>query len=431
MQVSVETTSGLERRVTLGVDAKEIDGEINKRLQHLARTQKMNGFRPGKVPVKFIQKRFGSAVRQEVTQEIMQRNFFQAIQQEKINPAGYPRFEEVTNEAGKDLEFAAIFEVYPEIKVNDCSKLKIEKASAEVTDKDLDNMLSTLQKQKGEWKKVRRKPRKEDQVIIDFVGSIDGEEFDGGKGENHPLVLGSNTMIPGFEDQLIGAKKGEEIDVTVTFPETYQVEALRNKEAVFKVTITDVLGLALPDLTDEFATEFGQETVDELKAEVRKNMERELKNVLRQKNKSAVLDALREANEVDIPSAMLTQEIDAMRRQAQQQFAQGGDASKLPELPASMFEEQAKKRVALGLLVGEIIKSEEIEVDGDKVREAVDELASAYEEPSEVVNWYYNNENQLKEVEAMVLEDQVVESILSKAKVKEVNTAFDKVMNQK
>jgi trigger factor len=431
MQVSVETTSGLERRVTLGVDAKEIDGEINKRLQHLARTQKMNGFRPGKVPVKFIQKRFGSAVRQEVTQEIMQRNFFQAIQQEKINPAGYPRFEEVTNEAGKDLEFAAIFEVYPEIKVNDCTKLKIEKASAEVTDKDLDNMLNTLQKQKGEWKKVRRKPRKEDQVIIDFVGSVDGEEFEGGKGENHPLVLGSNTMIPGFEDQLIGAKKGEEIDVTVTFPETYQVEALRNKEAVFKVTVNDVLGLALPDLTDEFATDFGQESVDDLKAEVRKNMERELKNVLRQKNKSAVLDALREANEVDIPSAMLTQEVDAMRRQAQQQFAQGGDVSKLPELPASMFEEQAKKRVALGLLVGEIIKSEEIEVDGEKVREAVDELASAYEEPTEVVNWYYNNENQLKEVEAMVLEDQVVDSILSKAKVKEVKTAFDKVMNQK
>jgi len=430
MQVSVETTSGLERRMTMGVEASQIDGEIKNRLQQIAKTQRINGFRPGKVPVSFIQKRYGKAVRQEVTQELMQRKFFESIQAEKITPAGYPRFEEVTNESGKDLEFAAIFEVYPEIEVNDLAELKIEKQTCEVADKDLDGMLETLQKQKGTWKKVRRKPKKQDQVKIDFVGKIDGEEFEGGSATDYPLVLGSDSMIPGFEKQLIGAPRDEKVEVSVTFPEDYHAENLRGKEAVFDVTINDVLGLELPKIDDEFAKEFGQESVDELKEEVKKNMQRELKSVLRQKNKAAALDALLEANSIDLPQAMVSQEIEHMRRQAQQQFAQGRDIKDLPELPASMFEEQAKKRVSLGLLVGEIIKSESLEADGEKVREAIEELASAYEQPEEVVNWYYNNDQQLKEVEAMVLEDQVVETILAKAKVKSKKAKFDDIMKQ-
>ncbi len=430
MQVSVETTSGLERRMTMGVEASQIDGEVKSRLQHIAKTQRINGFRPGKVPVSFIQKRYGNAVRQEVTQELMQRKFFEAIQAEKITPAGFPRFEEVTNESGKDLEFAAVFEVYPEVEVSDLTKLKVEKQACEVEDKDLDNMLETLQKQKGEWKNVRRKPKKGDQVKIDFVGKIDGEAFEGGSATDYPLVLGSDSMIPGFEKQLIGVKKGESAEVTVTFPEDYHAENLKGKEAVFDVTVNEVLGLSLPDLDDEFAKEFGQDSVDALKEEVKKNMARELKSVLRQKNKAAVLDTLLEANEIDLPQAMVNQEIEQMRRQAQQQFAQGRDIKDLPELPASMFEAQAKKRVSLGLLVGEIIKQEKLEADGEKVREAIEEIASAYEQPEEVVNWYYNNEQQLKEVEAMVLEDQVVETILTKAKVKEKSAKFDEIMKQ-
>ena len=283
MQVSVETTQGLERRLTITVPADTVDSAVKSRLQQLAKTQRINGFRPGKVPVNVIKKRFGQAVRQEVAGDVMQQNFYQAVIQEKIQPAGMPKFELTKDEDGQDLEFTASFEVYPEVEVKGVSDIEIEKPVVEITDEDLDNMMETLQKQHATWKEVKRKAKKDDKVIIDFVGSIDGEEFEGGKAEDFALELGKDRMIPGFEKPLVGAKAGEEVTIEVTFPEDYHAENLKGKDAVFQTTVKKVEGLNLPKVDEEFAKLFGVEEggVDALKAEVRKNMQRELNQTLK------------------------------------------------------------------------------------------------------------------------------------------------------
>ena len=274
MQVSVETTQGLERRLTISVPADAVDSAVKSRLQQLAKTQRINGFRPGKVPVSVIKKRFGQAVRQEVAGDVMQQNFYQAIVQEKIQPAGMPKFELTKDEDGQDLEFVASFEVYPEVEVKGVSDIEIEKPVVDITDEDLDNMMETLQKQHASWKEVKRKAKKDDKVIIDFVGTVDGEEFEGGKAEDFALELGQGRMIPGFEKPLVGAKAGEEVTIEVTFPEDYHAENLKGKEAVFQATVKKVEGQSLPKVDEEFAKLFGVEEggVDALKAEVRKNM---------------------------------------------------------------------------------------------------------------------------------------------------------------
>ncbi|RLA04864.1 MAG: trigger factor, partial [Gammaproteobacteria bacterium] len=318
MQVSVETTTGLERKITVGIPADSINSEVNKRLQNLCRTQKMPGFRPGKIPMSVVKKRFGSPVRNEVMQDVMQRSFFEAINQENLQPAGQPMIEPGELESGKDFEFTATFEIFPEVTVNDFSKLKIEKPVAEITDKDLDGMLDTLLKQRGTWKSVKRMARKEDKVIIDFDGTIDGEPFEGGKAEDFSLILGSDSMIPGFEKQLLKVKKKEEREVTVTFPEDYHSKEVAGKDAIFKVVVNKVETLKVPELDDEFVQLFGIEDggVDKLKEEIRNNMQRELDANLKTKAKANVLESLKEANEVDIPSALIDQEIQVLRQQA-------------------------------------------------------------------------------------------------------------------
>ncbi|HAA97908.1 MAG TPA: trigger factor, partial [Alteromonas macleodii] len=318
MQVSVETTQGLERRLTITVPADTVDSAVKSRLQQLAKTQRINGFRPGKVPVNVIKKRFGQAVRQEVAGDVMQQNFYQAVIQEKIQPAGMPKFELTKDEDGQDLEFTASFEVYPEVEVKGVSDIEIEKPVVEITDEDLDNMMETLQKQHATWKEVKRKAKKDDKVIIDFVGSIDGEEFEGGKAEDFALELGKDRMIPGFEKPLVGAKAGEEVTIEVTFPEDYHAENLKGKDAVFQTTVKKVEGLNLPKVDEEFAKLFGVEEggVDALKAEVRKNMQRELNQTLKAQVKEDVIAKLVEANEIDIPQALIDQEVNALREQA-------------------------------------------------------------------------------------------------------------------
>lgn len=434
MQVSVETTTGLERKVTVAIPTDNIDSEVNKRLQQLSRTQKMAGFRPGKIPMSVVKKRFGAPVRQEIMQEAMQRSFFEAVNQEKLQPAGQPMIVPGEYEAGKDFEFTATFEVFPEVTLNEFSKLKVEKPAAEITDKDLDNMLTTLQKQRGTWNPVKRMARKDDMVIINFDGSIDGEAFEGGSAEDFSLILGSDSMIPGFEKQLLKVKKGEERDVEVTFPEDYHAKELAGKDAVFKVVVNEVKGLKLPELDDEFVSQFGIEEggVDKLKEEIKNNMQRELDSTLKGRSKSNVLDALREANEVELPKALIDQEIQALRQQAVSQISQGRDISMadMPEMPAALFEEQAKSRVKLALLVNEVISKNEITVDADRVKSTIESFASAYDEPEQMVNYYYSNKQHLQQVESSVLEDQVVDFILESAKVTDKKYSFDEIMNK-
>ncbi|NVK44602.1 MAG: trigger factor [Oceanospirillaceae bacterium] len=427
MQVSVEATSGLERQMTITVPAERIDNDVAKRVQETARRVRIDGFRPGKVPVKIVQKRYGAGIRQEVLGEVVQQSFYEAAQQEKLIPAGGPNIEFKTDKAGEDLEFVATFEVYPEIALADFSEVEIEKQSASVTDADLEKMIDTLRKQQASWNVVERAAEDGDRVKIDFEGFIDGEAFEGGKGEGMDLVLGSNTMIPGFEAGLIGASAGEEKELNVTFPEDYQAENLKGKDAVFKVKVQSVSASSQPELNEEFFAKFGLEgkTEEEFLAEVRANMDRELKQALKMKLKEQAFGKLVKQNNIDVPSALVDNEIDNLRKQALQQFG-GASANLDPSmLPKELFEEQAKRRVSIGLLVQEVIKANSIKVDDDRVRAQIEELASTYQEPQQVIDWYYGNNDMLNQIQSMVMEDQVVDQLLASAKVVEVEVSYE------
>ena len=434
MQVSVETTQGLERRVTVTVPAANVDDAVKARLQQLAKTQRINGFRPGKVPVKVLQKRFGASVRQEVAGDIMQRHFYEAIIQEKVTPAGMPTFDLTKDVAGEDLEFVATFEVYPEVELNALDKIAVEKPVVEIKDKDLKEMMVTLQKQHADWKEGKRKAKKDDRVTIDFVGTIDGEEFEGGKAEDFPLEMGKGRMIPGFEDNIVGLKPGEECVADVTFPEDYHAENLKGKAAQFAITVKKVEGLNLPKVDEEFAKLFGVEEggVEALEAEVQKNMQRELDQTVKAKVKENVIEALLGAHEVEIPKALIDQEVNTLREQAKQRFAQQaqGQTANLPELPAELFTENAKRRVSIGLILGEVIKVNDLKADEDKVNALIETTASAYEDPQEVIEYYKSNQELMSQMQNVALEEQAIEWVLEQAKVKEVKTKFDEIMNK-
>ncbi len=428
MQVSVETTSGLERRMTVGIPAERIDNEVNKRLQQTASRARVDGFRPGKVPMSVIRKRFGDAARQEVIGEVIQSSFFEAVTQEKLTPAGAPSVEPKQLEEGKDFEYIATFEVYPEVSLADFAGIKVERIESEVTDTDLDNMLEILRKQNTSFSAVEREAATDDQLTLDFVGRVDGEEFQGGTATDTQLVLGSGRMIPGFEDGLVGAKAGETRTLKVTFPEDYQNQDLAGKAAEFEATVKEVAEPVLPELNDEFFAQFGVEEggIEAFRTEVRKNMDRELRQAIKTKIKGQVMDGLLETNQVDVPKAMLSNEVDRLRVQAVQQF--GGANIKPEQLPAELFEEQAKRRVALGLVVAEIVKQHELKPDEDRVRAMIEEMASAYQEPQQVINWYYQNEQQLGEVQSVVLEEQVVDTVLQKAQVTDKQVPYEEAV---
>jgi trigger factor len=430
MQVSVETTSGLERKLTVAVEASKIDDVALAKMKELAKTQRMNGFRPGKIPLNVIKKRYGEHVRQDVISDVMQRSFYEAVMQEKLQPAGAPKIEPVSMDEGKDLEFIATFDVYPTIELQDFSKINIDKATAEVADEDLSKMLDTLREQQANWVEVKRKAKDADQVVIDFVGTIDGEEFNGGKADNFELVIGKGQMIPGFEEQLVGTKAGDEVELKVTFPEDYQNNDVAGKEAVFATTVHKVNkkeALKLGELAEKLAIE--DNSVATMKADIRKNMERELAQVIASKVKQQVMDALVDAHEFDLPNAMIEQEIGHQKQQAVQQF--GGDTANLPDLPNELFADKASKRVKLGLVVSEIIKENKVTADKEKVKAKLEELASVYEQPEEVINYYLSDENRLNEVEQLVLEDSVIELVQNAANVTEKSMSFDELMNPK
>jgi trigger factor len=431
MQVSVETIEGLERRLTITVPAETVDVEVKNRLRHIAKTQRINGFRPGKVPASVIQKRFGQSVRQEVTGDLMQRNFVEAIVAEKINPAGRPQFVEKSAADSDAIEFEATFEVYPEVEIKDLEKITVERPVVEVTDKDLDEMFVTLQKQHQTWKENKRKSKKGDKLTLDFTGRIDGEEFEGGKAEDFELELGASRMIPGFETEIIGMKAGEEKTIKVTFPEDYHAENLKGKEAEFDIVVKKTEGPILPEVDEEFAKLFGIEEggVEALREEVRKNMTRELTQAVKAKVKEQVIEGLLAANEVDLPKALVAQEVDVLRQQAMQRFQGQMDPKNMPELPAEMFTEQAERRVKIGLLLGEVIKTNELKVDEAKVDELIASAASAYEDPQEVINYYKSNQELNQQMQNVALEEQAVEFITEKANVKEKKANFKDIMN--
>ena len=427
MQVSVESTSALERRMTVGVPAERIETEVNKRLQQTASRAKVPGFRPGKVPMSVIRQRYEDSARQEALGDLIQATYYEAIVAQKLNPAGAPAVEPKVFEKGKDLEYVATFEVFPEIQLAGFDGLTIERQQADVQDSDVDNMLEILRKQNTRFEAVERAAENGDQLNIDFVGKIDGEAFAGGSAKGTPLVLGSGRMIPGFEEALVGVKAGEERVINPTFPSDYQNLDLAGKTAEFTITVNSVSAPQLPELNDEFFALFGikEGGIDGFRAEVRKNMERELRQAIKSKVKNQVMEGLLAANPVEVPKALIANEVNRLRVQAVQQF--GGNI-KPDQLPAELFEEQAKRRVVLGLIVAEVVKKTELKPDENRVRELIEEMASAYQEPQQVVAWYLKNEQQLNEVRSVVLEEQVVDTVLQKAKVTDKAVSYEEAV---
>ncbi|ENM5913635.1 trigger factor [Vibrio mimicus] len=429
MQVTVETLEGLQRRLNITVPAANIEDAVTAELRNIAKNRRFDGFRKGKVPMKMVAKMYGKAVRQDVLGEVMQRHFIEAIVKEKINPAGAPTFAPVEIGEGKDLVFTATFEVYPEVELKGLEDIAVEKPAAEVTDADVAEMLETLRKQQATWKEVDEAAENGKRVSIDFVGSIDGEEFEGGKAENFPLEMGTGRMIPGFEDGIVGKTKGMEFVIDVTFPEEYHAENLKGKAAQFAIKVNKVEARELPELNDEFVARFGvaEGGVDALKAEVRKNMERELKQAIKARIKEQAIEGLVKANEIDVPSALIDQEIGVLRQQAAQRF--GGNVEAAAQLPRELFEEQAKRRVVVGLLLGEVIRTHELKADEEKVKALITEMATAYEDPTEVVAYYEQNQQLMNNMRNVALEEQAVDAIIAKAKVTEKAISFSELMN--
>jgi len=429
MRVSVETTSGLERRLTVGVPADRVDSAVDKRLRAAARDARLPGFRPGKVPIKVMKQRFGAGVRQEVLGEVISQSFQEAVMSENLRPAGQPSIEARKMDAGQDVEYTATFEVFPAVEINSLDDLSIEKSVADVTDADIDDIIEVFRKQQGKLVNVERAAAEGDTVIIDFQGFRDGEAFDGGSGEGTALELGSGRMIPGFEDGLIGASADEEKTLNLTFPEDYQSKDLAGADVEFKVQLKEVQELELAPVDEALFAQYGlaEGTEGDFRSEVKQNMERELRNAVEASVKNQVMDAIVAAHtDLELPSALIEQEINAMRQQMFQQFggAAPQDLDLTTILPDEMFSEQAERRVKLGLVVAEMISQYELSAEPAKVREAIEDIASTYQDPEEVINWYYSENEQLAGIESRVLEDAVVEKLLSTAAVAEVECSY-------
>ena len=415
MQVSVESTGTIGRKVRVEVPEDRISSEVSDRLQKMTKTTKVQGFRPGKVPLKIVQGRYGLQVRKEVIGELVQSSLYEAITQEDLKPAGQPQIDELKDESGQDLVYTASFEVYPEVKLKDMGELEFEKPTCAVSDDDVTSMIEMLRKQRRELKIAERAAQNGDVLDINFEGFIDGEAFEGGKAENYELELGSNSFIAGFEDGLVGASEGDDVVVNVKFPDEYGNEALKGKDAEFKVKVNLVNETVLPEVDETFMLEFNVKDGKEetFRDEIKRNMEREVDLTLRRQIKDVVMDALHEANEIELPQALVANEANRAKQDFENNLKrQGHNAGAIGSLDASVFTEQAKKRVTLQLILGEIIKQNELKADPAKVKEMIDQVASGYEDPSAVLDWYYSDQKNLAEVESLTLEDDVVDWVL-------------------
>ncbi len=435
MQVSVETTEGLERRMTVTIPAEQIEKEVDSRLKSLTRTVRIKGFRPGKVPLSVVTKRYGPHVRQEVINEMTQTTFRDAIEEQKIELASRPRIEprETGAKAGEDYEYTAVFEVIERFDIAPVKDIKITKPVAEISEQDIDNMLENLRKQRATWQEVERAAQTDDQLTIDFKGTIEGEDFEGNEGTRVPIVLGSGKFIAGFEEQLEGAVAGEERTINVTFPEDYHAKDLAGKEAVFEVKVHSVSEPVLPEMDEKFVRSYDvpDGAIESLREEIRKSMQDELDQAIRDNIKEQVMEALLKANPVELPQGRVEEQIDLsmsqMRETLQSQGVQFGDL----KLERSMFEEQARKRVALGMLTAEIVKQQNMVPAPDVVRAKVESVAAGYDSPESVMNWYYADPQRLGSIESLVLEDQVVDWVTENADVTEEPTTFDEMMKNK
>jgi trigger factor len=428
MQISVENTGKLERRMQVQVPAERVSQEIATRLKELSRTARLKGFRPGKAPITVIRQQFGQQVHREVIGELMQSSFAEAVTQNQLSPAGSPRIEPTSVAEGQDLTYVATFEVFPEVALQPIGSLAIERLTAEVSDADVDAMIERLRKQQTKYSAVARPAADGDKVTVDFAGSIDGNAFAGGKGDNVPIVLGEGRMLAQLEQGLAGAQVGESREVGVDFPADYRATELAGKHAVFKVDVKSVEEPALPALDDEFCAAFGvtEGGAPKLREDVRANMQRELEQSLRNRNKAAVMDKLYQANPVDVPNALLESQIRDMQVEEMRRTG-AKDVSQAP--PREPFIEPARRRIALGLLVNEIIRREKIVLDPARSNARLDEMVGAYGDPAALKRAYLQNADAMRQVQSLALEDQVTDFVLAHAQVHETRHTFKELMN--
>ncbi len=431
MQVSVETTNGLERKITVVIEEERLSSVIDGRLQDMTKTVKVKGFRPGKVPLKIVKQQYAEQVRQEVVGDVLQSTLYEAIGQEKLNPAGQPRVDSIKSDPGKGMEYTALFEVYPEVKLGDLSKQTIEKQLADIADADVEEMLETVRGQHKEWVTTDRAAKDGDQLNINFKGMIDGEVFPGGEASDMPIELGSGRMIKGFEEGLIGAKAGDDVTLSVTFPDDYHAKDLAGKPAQFDTHVNKVEEAKLPELNDDFAKKLGikDASVENMHKEIKDSMQLELDGRLKTQMKSSVMDALINAHDFDVPKPLIAEESEAIKKNMLENLKQQGMQDQGMQIDASMFADQAIRRVKLGLIMSEIVQSEKIEVDEDRVKKKIEEIAAPYEQPQQVVDWYNGDKQRLAEVKALVTEEQIVDWAMEKAKVVDKKVTFKDIMN--
>ncbi len=409
------------------VPAERVEQEIDDRLKSVSRNAKMKGFRPGKVPMTVIRQKFGGQVRQEVLGEIMQTSYSEAISRENLTPAGAPQIAADNLESGQDLKYTATFEVYPQIELKGLFDFSIEKPQPEITDADMDAMLENLRKQKAVWETIKRAAKEGDRVIVDFDGEIGGEAFEGGHGENVSVVIGGGQMLSDFENGLSGISTGEVREVKVKFPKDYPNEKVADKSAIFNITARSVEQLNSPKVDTGFAREYGIEdgNVEFLKDELKQNMKREMEQTVRRRMKEQILDSLVNANPLDVPRSLVDDEINQLMHEARNAGLGGEDGS----TPRDAFESTATRRVALGLLIAEVVRSQNIELDRDRVKSRVEELAQGHENAEELSRAYLADPRFRGQIESMVLEEQVIDWLISQAEITEKPTTFGKLMN--
>jgi len=431
MQVSVEKTSELSRRMTVSVPEEVVQEKMAERLKSLASEVKIDGFRPGKAPQHIIKRLYGERVRGEITGDLLQSTYFEALQTQDLKPAGQPYIDTLDDIEG--FKYTAVFEVYPEIPLDAAQQLNVTRPVATVEEADVERMIEKLRQQKKSWQLIERPTQANDRITLHFSGTSDGENFTNGKVENYTVEIGAQQMIPGFEDSLIGLSAGDQKTFTATFPEQYGNAKLAGKEAQFDVEAVKVEEPVLPEVDAEFIKSYGIEegTMEAFREDVKANMQRELDSALRGKFKTTVLEALYQAVQIAVPNTLVDQEVETMMKpyieSAKRQKIKPDDL----HLPRDVFAEQAKRRVALGLILGEVIATNNIKLDDDKVREAIEDMAKSYERPEDVVNWYYADKSRLQDVQQMVLEDQTVDWLTAHAIVTDEQTTFGAIMEQK
>ena len=431
MEVSVEQTSELGRKMTVTLPESAVQDLIAPRLKKIAKEARIDGFRRGKVPQNVVSKMYGEQVRIEATQDLIQPSYFEALKEQGINPAGYPEIEIIATAEG--FGYAASFEVYPIVSLEGTDQLAVTQQIATIQESDVDEMIAKLREQRKTWEIVERASENKDLITIDFSGSVDGENFTDGKSENFQIEIGTGKMIPGFEDNLVGLKVGDTKTFTATFLDDYPNQKLTGKAAEFEIEVKQVDAPVLPEINDEFIKAYGVEnsTVETFRNDVKENMERELANKLKSNLRQSVFTALYEKVDLTLPNALINEEIDVLlnpyKEMAKKNHMDFETFKK--QLPREPFEVEAKRRVALGLIIGEVIHQNDLQVDEDKVRDHVEDMAKSYEKPEQVIEWYYKDENRLKDVRQMTMEEQVTEWLLEKATITTENVDFNTVMN--